>query len=42
MVCQTQLPQLRIYTNQERYEDLRAYLKQAWKEFRKRPIPSVY
>ncbi|CAF1575190.1 unnamed protein product [Adineta ricciae] len=38
----TQLPQLRMYTNQERYEDLRAYLKQAWKEFRKRPIPTVY
>ncbi|CAF3383316.1 unnamed protein product [Rotaria sp. Silwood1] len=38
----THLPQLRIYTKQERYEDLRAYLKQAWKEYLKRPIPTVY
>ncbi|CAF3379761.1 unnamed protein product [Rotaria socialis] len=38
----THLPQLRICTKQERYEDLRAYLKQAWKEFLKRPIPAVY
>ncbi|CAF4127721.1 unnamed protein product [Rotaria sp. Silwood2] len=38
----THLPQLRMYTKQERYEDLRAYLKQAWKEYLKRPIPTVY
>ncbi|CAF1332490.1 unnamed protein product [Adineta steineri] len=38
----TNLSQLQMYSKQERYEDLRAYLKQAWKVFRKRPIPSVY
>lgn len=36
------LPKMRIYTKQEQYEDLRAYLKQAWKEFLKRPIPVVH
>lgn len=36
------LPQIRMYTKQEQYEDLRAYLKQAWKEFLKRPIPTAY
>ena len=38
----TSLPQLRVYTKQEQYEDLRAYLKQAWREFNRRPIPTLY
>lgn len=41
-ITKTRLPQIHIYTKQEQYEDLRAYLKQAWKQFLRRPIPVVY
>ncbi|CAF2902090.1 unnamed protein product [Rotaria sp. Silwood2] len=35
------LPPIYIYSKQEQYEELQATLKQAWRSFHKRPIPTA-
>ncbi|CAF0882557.1 unnamed protein product [Rotaria sordida] len=35
------LPPMYIYTKQQQYEDTQANLKEAWKNFHKRPIPII-
>ncbi|CAF0873630.1 unnamed protein product [Adineta steineri] len=38
----SRLPPIHIYSKEERYENLKISLKQKWKDFIKRPIPTVY